>query len=51
MAGHMLVKEKMSRVQLDHIKRYDSSALVFRLIGIWILILEIIYLLILTLSH
>jgi hypothetical protein len=51
MAGHMLVKDKMSRVRLDQIKRYDNSVLVFRLIGMWILILEIIYLLILALSH
>ena len=47
----MLVKDKMSRVQLDHIKRYDKYTLVFRLIGMWILILEVVYLLILALSH
>ena len=47
----MSVKDKMSRFEPDEIRRYDKSAPIFRLLGMWILILEIVYLLILALSH
>ena len=51
MAGQTLVKERLNRVELNETKRSDKSYLIFRLIGTWILVLEIVYLIILGLSR